>query len=315
MQDALIVIQQRALPRLVSSYDQGNTFQEWLQRGDFSLDASSTSVEMLLVGGSYTRLLEFLGADYARFLFSSVESFREATRRRDPPSAASWRLIALYYSTYYGAQSVCRGSGRFMARVEAPVAKFLSDLASVLGYTVSATAGNYVVSVQPQPYDRVTVVLTKTSDKKEGGAHEAFWAFFQDFVGRIAQQAVELKLGNAREVVADVANLQRLLKATNNPKGNYLSSIRNAITYRHEYGGWFPYGLSASDLDQLNRVSVSHSWMIRTDANADTYPIRAFTDTAQILANFAMEVGGSVANGVGIGPFKRRLNRVLAGTV
>jgi hypothetical protein len=281
-------------------------------RGEYNLDPNSKSALLVFDGANLERLLEFISFDYRRFLFSSVESFREAVRRGTPPKAVSWRLVTLYYAAYYASQAVARSTGRFLARVDAPTAKFVADLASALSLGAAPTAGYYLVEIEQQGLTHATVTMHRLDDKKAGGAHEAFWGFFDKFLTAVAELAVVRRFPGSADVIANVDDLQRLLRAMGNSRGNWLSVVRNGIAYRHEYGGWYPYGISRGDMDELNRVAVRETSAIRLDVDPAGKPLQAFSRGCQMLVNVALEGGNWIASLEGSAAFKRRYSSVRA---
>lgn len=97
--------------------------------------------------------------------------------------------------------------------------------------------------------------------------HEQFWRVFDGFLHSAASRVLQnssLTTADAQDIFAKLTDLRSVLRLNGHNSGNWLSTIRNEITYRHQHKAWFPYGRSRADCNQL--FVLQRKWRLEPDA-------------------------------------------------
>ena len=237
------------------------------QRGE-----SSTSFDDLLRGGaaypSYdiatghwdfdfrvpNSITPFLAYECARFASASFQSYYDVEGALRDANRLPWALVKAYYSAFYAGHSVLRALGSSCTYIDGPRGSLLRGVLSAYGIQ-PMNGGLY----RTETSSTAAIIKFEYLSQGQGGTHESFWKVFvarlqkleQDVLnGRLASrdaQAVNLTLGRVRAVLTRNAS-----------DSAWLSSVRNAVQYRHEHAVWFPRcAINARDRSTLSRIAAS----------------------------------------------------------
>jgi hypothetical protein len=194
-------------------------------------------------------------SDINRFSTAAFESLVVASKSARFPRSTAWLLINSYYAAFFSAHAILR---------------ILGTSCSQLGYEqiarITAVADLFAVAGEPlaRGLYRCDFVASENalSCKRVdlSGVHESFWSVF--YV-RLNQLSNDILLANnlpvrAKQFVAGkLAELAAILATEGCPRGNWLSQIRNRVTYNQQFGVWFPYSGPKQLAVELFRLSPS----------------------------------------------------------
>jgi hypothetical protein len=255
----------------------------------------------------------FQAFDYERFALASLETMAHCKSDPSRRRAISWPLLKAYYSGFFGGHALLRVVGQSIIRLEAPQAKQLTKIGKLYcGQTFTFATGTYDLRVAQNPDRTVDVSLTRLDET--GGAHSIFWRRFHAFLTEIAADIATSGEPDANLAISRVQELQALLTANGANSGSWLALIRNQINYQHEYGVWFPFGASESDVRNVARIGYLSVANTRMDFAAKKEPLKAFCTGSLFISALSFDVaaqlvGGATQRGTQFGRKWQRLGR------
>jgi hypothetical protein len=212
-------------------------FKAWVNRGTYEVVAIPRAGEITIKIGDTGPFLDSLAFDIARFACASMETFEGLTEVGKFPKATAWAAVRSYYSAYYAAHAMIRLFGNVFSQLEDGHITILQDYADLYGIgTPLKKSGSYSGQFNSQTNE---LTLTHKND-----SHRDVWKTFVTLIGRLSTDVIEINAlpGKKMEVSESLSYLKDALDAQGTYSGGgWLSSYRNNINYRHDYGAWFPY--------------------------------------------------------------------------
>jgi hypothetical protein len=140
--------------------------------------------------------------------------------------------------------------------VDASRATLVRRIAGIYGITASFNQGLYDLRTSSD----VTSVRLAEIGGGQGGTHEVFWAMFVDRLKDVEAGVLRssLREEEAQKVFVSLSSMRSSL-IRNSLHGNWLSSIRNVVQYRHGMRVWQPVKVSKVQRQRLSRLA--RSWM------------------------------------------------------
>ncbi len=79
--------------------------------------------------------------------------------------------------------------------------------------------------------------------KSKGGVHESFWKIFCDCIQDLGKSILNTPIivSRSQDIFNKLDELNKVLCYRGHNGGNWLSSVRNQVNYRHELNAWFPH--------------------------------------------------------------------------
>jgi hypothetical protein len=305
MLELISAIARRSVSGLVES-PRPRGIRSWIEGGTFLIENNNSSDDITLGNIVLTEFVSYQAYDFQRFALSSYESARVFAEDRSGRSL-SWALITAYYAAYYASHAIFRALGRSFLHLEARQARILNELSEVyLGQPINITAGSFCANLNSTG---ASVVLSR--DNHSGGSHELFWQVFCAFLASLASDIASRDDPNAMISVAFIEEIRTILLSCGFNQGNWLSAMRNEITYQHLHGVWFPINASKKDKDFIKNFSIKGLSLLRLDFDPKKHPLCAFLSCSMTLAQLSLELctfmversGGN--NPSFSGPFKR----------
>jgi hypothetical protein len=172
-----------------------------------------------------------------------------AISRAELPKSTAWLFIQTYYAAFYAAHSILRSVGISASNFRTAQCQKADQVATALGFgTAPLTAAQFRCE-----YFASTGRME--CNKAAGAAvHEQFWRVFAFFLDHAIQKILNnptLPSQEAQEIFTKLDALRSVLKSNGQSGGNWLSTLRNEVTYMHQHDAWFPYGRSRSECDRL----------------------------------------------------------------
>jgi hypothetical protein len=271
-------------------------FTGYLNNGNFLFYGPlSQDNDFELQVSDYSELLAAIAADVDRFGRATVDTVLSIRRVDRRPKAAAWAMIKAYYAAFFAAQAISRLLGLIVThlqRSEANRLQLIADAQGVLGgYRISA--GNYTFSYNTAHSSIKAAIYTG-----RGGVHALFWREFSSLLERCSEAIISS--GNSTDEDRGVALLLDATRSALNTAMNamWLSDIRNAVNYRHEFGVWFPYpiGEAVADKQFINSKVLESDPLTFTLAVRDATDIDAFATCCSFLVALAMDVLNDLAS-------------------
>ncbi|MEQ7417380.1 hypothetical protein ABQF04_17635 [Xanthomonas campestris pv. campestris] len=222
-------------------------FKSWLAQGDYRIEEIEASGDMRLHVTNSKSLVESLGYDHSRFACAAFESVRQILADPDFPRATAWAAIRMYYAAFFAAHSLMRAFGISCSQVDPEQASLVTSYATIYGIENRFGRGFYS-AVWMSGDQSVTI-------KKLGESHKDTWKEFSSWL-RVAEDRVsELPILSSVkiEIIDFISSLRSGLGGSGSAAGNWLSTFRNNVNYRHSYDAWFPYRKSSVRFDQVSR--------------------------------------------------------------
>lgn len=258
----------------------------WLQSGAYVWLPNNAGSVRLDISTTRDTLAEALASEVARFACATYESLLDALPTEEGDRALSWSLVRHYYATFYAGHALLRLSGSSVTMLSPQTVSKLNKVGGqYLGMSPQLVSGLYLIQVDHS--DPSKVELTKIGGGP-GGSHEEMWKLFLDLVSSVEGQLI-LNQGQSQEALAAVRILtelrQQLCKQGKN-NGAWLSTVRNNLNYRHEYGVWYPYGVTskfaANVSKRMSRWKPGHANGYEIGKSHDD--LECFVDTCNVMA-------------------------------
>jgi hypothetical protein len=221
-------------------------------RGNRSLSNSYTNLkEYSLYSRDIKVILPYYAFEVTKFACASLEtilniSYNEVIH----PKSQNWNIIKLYYAAFYAAHSILRSFGISVTMVDKNTATAIERKLGSGGYPLSKVSkGEHNITSNTN----LRTVDVKFIGDLGNGTHERFWLEFSKAIEKIKISVPNagITASDKSDVVAQIRELEAILKMHGNTMYSWLSSFRNDITYKNSHGVWFPYTQELGDIDVL----------------------------------------------------------------
>ena len=250
---------------------QTGRMSDWVGSGQYYFDSAVSGGRMSFVLKPGDSLTEIFAAEMSRFASAAIETSVGIARPGMPKSTA-WLFIQTYYSAFYAAHSILRSVGisaTNFRRVDCQKADLVAELLGFSEEPINAAQFKCEYRSVSQRLD-----CNKASGK---GIHEQFWRIFDGFLQSASSNVLQndaLPVEDTQDIFYRLDQIRSVLRSHGYNDGNWLSSIRNEVTYTQQHETWFPYGRSRKDCDML--FKLQKEWRnepekihLRTDASDD----------------------------------------------
>lgn len=225
-------------------------FKKWVASGIYRINSINGQSEISLSVLDIEPFIDSIAYDIARFSCASIESLEGINETINFPKSTAWTAIRFYYSAYYAAHSIIRVFGLVFSQLDDSSIRTLNQYAnSIYGITTTLkNSGNYQGQFDP------TSGQLKLIYKKD--SHRDLWKAFVTLLKRLSSDVLQVN-GLTKEKQSLSASLINLVDALEkngvHQGGNWLSSYRNEINYRHEHGAWFPYSKDSIRFNEIKK--------------------------------------------------------------
>lgn len=223
-------------------------FKAWIAQGKYKVINASQLGDIELDVTDQDALLESLGYDFSRFACASFESMEGIAGSNDFPKATAWAGIAAYYSAFFGAHAILRYFGSSCSQIEQAQASLLTRYASIYNINTRIPLGFYVADYFPSTK---VVKLRKLND-----THKDTWQTFNERLKELSSTILQVPglSQETKEISALLKNISDSISCSGRfSSGNWLSSFRNNLNYKHEYEAWYPYKKSSVKFKQIEK--------------------------------------------------------------
>jgi hypothetical protein len=196
----------------------------------------------------------------------------------------------MYYAAFFAGHALVRVTGQSIVHLEKKQTDNLEMLVALAGGpSLKIHTGTYHLQLLQNADLSLDARLRPLADN--GGAHATFWRAFGNYLDELSNLVVANADPDANQVVAKIAELQRVL--ANNKL--WLSQIRNQINYQHQYGVWFPFSApqpSVSFVAGLNFRGLANA---RLDYDQSKQLVQAFGSACLFISRLSYDVSHVLA--------------------
>ncbi len=209
---------------------------EWLHSLDYEFISELDDDESFTLSNFSKSFINVNAFEFERMACASLESHLALDLSLKGKKNLAWTIIKLYYSAYYAAHAIMRSMGRFCVHLDSPATSAVLRNAKIFfPNSLRPKNGNYLVKYNAD-INSIDFIRSNTP----GGAHMFFWEEFKALIGYLMDE-----LGNKstayQRILLSLSDLKDCLSKDGNNMGNWLSVVRNDITYQHKYGVWYPH--------------------------------------------------------------------------
>ena len=254
--------------------------KDWLLRSDLYCSNISMSGFSLSCVKANT-LVDAQALDSCMFATAAFESASSASMSSNLKDSVAWSYIKMYYAAYFAANALLRVTGTGLVQLDESHASRVSKHASLYAREMipPLAKGLYLICT-------LNGELTlRRSEAASLGSHGVLW---REFVTRIREvQKIFWRKGALYYEAAGALNqIEDVLSNGGAVNGTWLSTVRNSVNYRLEYGAWYPYNESEFNLERMKWIAGG--WMDQVDdvlrMRAETDLEKAFRGAAAIVA-------------------------------
>lgn len=186
----------------------------------------------------------FYANECSRFASTSFQSYSAVPQDFEVAEKVPWALVRAYYAAFYGGHSILRILGSSCTYIDGSRLTILRRVLALHGLVASFPGGLYESVIDVSGAEMSFRLLNNSI----GGTHEQFWFVFNKRMLQIEQQVLQGNLPQLQAQQAwDCLGKFRAVIASGASSASWLSSVRNAVQYRHTHGVWFPFQLLKSD--------------------------------------------------------------------
>ena len=254
----------------------------WLASGDYASYTPPAADEVDLAIADWSTPSGAFANELNRFASAAIESSQAIVQVPGLPRSKGWPYIKGYYAAFYGAHALMRVFGRSCSQVEQGHVLVLNNVLQTYHHGCGVLPkGLYSVKCFTK---QGSIRLKKSS----GHTHEELWALFHDLLRDLSSGV--LASGGVSADTQEMADFLDTLRKALFPSGrvSFLSRTRNQVTYRHEFGAWYPYSGSTKG-SARSCVQTLGRW--REDPATVLKGVGALSDPDRFIRTCAVVVG------------------------
>lgn len=267
---------------------------DWVSSGQYYFDAPVGPDKASFLCTPGQRLTEIFAAEMSRFSSAAIETSLGISQPSRPKSTA-WLFIQTYYAAFYSAHCILRSIGVSVSSFGGGECQAADQMATALGFSSKPlNAGQFRCEYEPST-DRLDCSLTSGK-----GIHEQFWRVFDVFLDRASSEVMQnptLSAPDAQDIFVKLRHLRSILRSNGQPGGQWLSKIRNEVTYKHQHNSWFPYGRPKAECDRL--FVLQREWLTEPDSidlsGSGTREIETFVLACAFLVSLSVAIARDMA--------------------
>ncbi len=246
------------LPSVVTKKVEGG-LQQWILNGNYVIAAKPQKKRFEVF--PVDAVVPAFAVDISKLSCAAIESASSVAAPQHDHNATSWIIIQSYYAAYFAANALMRFYGFSCSNLNIEHTTTLKSMSMTYGFPI-VDRNVLKTGVYYFEYDRTdNKLMAQSLDSVSGGVHGQFWFAFLTFTNALIDKIRASSIPTAEKALAEkeLRQLQQLLTSSISQNGNWLSTVRNAVNYRFEYGCWYPYATSPIDADTLLDV-FNESW-------------------------------------------------------
>lgn len=212
---------------------------DWICERKYAIHSQVANENFWLTPVNRTELIAAMAGDCNRMATAAFESMTLQTQNARIPKSLGWTAIKAYYSAFFAAHALLRMAGVACSQLNSNAATSVNSVAAMWGQGNGVSVGSGFHACR---FDPSSGVLHCAKPTGGGGVHEQAWSVFADHIRHLSSELLNGPASyEAQSLSVKLDDLLTILSSNNVSRGSWLSSIRNAINYRHEHAVWFPY--------------------------------------------------------------------------
>lgn len=258
----------------------------WLTEGNYYVNSAEPNLQLYCQ--SVEEVQKSFSLDAFKFSAHAAQTVFELERTGAYPKLTAWRMIQAYYAAFYAAHSILRFFGRSFSHLENGHVQFLSSRSSSeLGMSPRLPSSYYLVQLS---LSNRLLTFSRHSE-----SHKDMWLCFLALSDEISREAHSLRA--TRERKQDFSLIfshlsDALTNRGRHPAGNWLSLMRNEVTYKSSHGVWFPFEKTTPTFEDL--MAKHKDWRkcerLLDDPNLIRNDRERFFATAFLIIDLALSI-------------------------
>lgn len=260
----------------------------WIANQGYFIDVDLQKDAFTLRVADSDPLIKALGNDLNRMAIATFESAAGVRSDEVLPRSMAWGAIRAYYASFFAAHTLMRLFGVACSQLDHEHTSKIFQSAQIFGKTgglSSIESGFYAIEMNR---DFTAVKFRKLKD-----SHRDTWAELLGVIQNLENAIPGAVAISAHKITASniLTALKEGISTANSQKGNWLSTMRNSINYRHTHGTWFPYSSKASKSELLEAAARNWLKMPSFDNRSPTVgELENFFDVSTMLVSVTREL-------------------------
>lgn len=254
------------------------TVSNWLKIGDFEPIREIDDSDNFCIG-NYTGSFLFTNAyEVEKMACVCIETLIALEHRKVNIRSMAWMIVKLYYSSFYAAHALIRSMGYLCIHIDNDTASRIKYYSSIYYQNCKKPNQGYYLLKYESNDNKIS--FSRNINAK--GSHQFLWRCVMTIINDLLQQ-LSSRSRIYQPYIVSLLKLRDIMCLRGNSSGNWLSVIRNDVTYKHTLGVWYPNrGLKRKlEIDFLRDIKLSRKIV---DLNLDI----SNRDELVIFVNAAM---------------------------
>lgn len=226
----------------------------WLANQGYYVDENIQQKEFSLRPANPTLLINAMTNECNRMSIAAIESIIGVYSDSGLKKSGAWGIIRCYYAAFFAAHSILRMYGYSFTQLDPQHTQKIYELAVLFekaGDINRIEKGFYLVSTNK--------TFTDVKVKKLSDSHADLWSSFLKLINSLIESThatetlSKFKL-ETLEILESIKTGITYSRCTE--KGNWLSSIRNDVNYKHTHGAWYPHDVNVDIERRLSKIST-----------------------------------------------------------
>lgn len=232
-----------------------HNFKSWVSGGKYQIIDISNPNQFSFYINDVESFTKSFATDCTIFASAAIESAQGITKNEKFPKSLSWAVIRAYYAAFFASHSIMRSFGFACVQLEKGHLNDILEYSKIYGLTSSLKLERGFFETA---YDSSSNIL---SFKKLNDTHADTWYCFYKMLNQLSEALIKSKgpTKYTKSVFSFFTELSNCLSEKGKyQKGNWLSTFRNNVNYKLEYGTWFPYDKGSFNYSEIEHIL--NSW-------------------------------------------------------
>lgn len=231
------------------------SFRAWLTDGQYVFHGKTQNTPLSFYTAVPDTLIRSFAQDINRMAIASFETIHGIPSNLDIPRSTAWPLIRSYYAAFFAAHAICRIFGVSVSQIYSEQSKNLSKAIATSSSELSVQQGLHRVDID-------SVNNCFSIDKLPPHSHEETWKQFGSLLDRLLQNILTNPPSVPNSVIQDTSTvlyaILEIIQTTPCHKNyNWLSHMRNELTYQHLHGAWYPHERASRFRENVSENIIS----------------------------------------------------------
>lgn len=226
-------------------------FAEWMLKREYFFTSIKSSKEFTIRTITPEKVLASLAHSCSKMSCAAFETFLGMTESVNVlPKSCGWISVKAYYGAFFAAHAILRMCGTICFQIDGVQKSALEKEANLL---TSKSTHVFETGFYMGTFDEKNCEITlKKTNASTFGSHGVMWEAFDSELRRFSNELLARSslFNDAALFLSDISSSLSQAGA----KGTWLSSVRNSVNYRFDFGAWFPYKNLVADKKSLFEI-------------------------------------------------------------